>query len=423
MRVEILADEADGGAVVYLLVRIHAEGDPGTGRSPANLAVVIDRSSSMRGPRIRRALEAATKLVERLGPTDRLTLIGFDGSARTIFGPAQVTDESRAEAIARLEELETGVGTNLAAAIRSGADAIASGFVRGAISRLILLTDGQPSVGITDAATLCRMVETEHKRGVSTTTMGIGQSFEDELLAEMARRGRGGFYYLAHAEDIAAAFGRELDGVFSIAASKTELKFLPYAEVTSVEVLHSLPSRASDDGLVVEIGEVATTTPRQVLLKLVRGENATSANLGTVMVTFSGADGDAGDPHLLGVARPTDRSGSGSAASRSVQNERLRLAVASAVDTAWARRASSDAKTAVAAMSKVRDAVLAARSAKAADADVIDGLLADMSAAELAVTKSAEERSRLRRGMREQSQVTLMGRSVVTNLPDSPSDD
>jgi Ca-activated chloride channel family protein len=61
--------------------------------------------------------------------------------------------------LAAIEGIESGVGTNLAAGIRKGADALASGYVRGAVSRLILLTDGQPSVGMTNAERLCALVE------------------------------------------------------------------------------------------------------------------------------------------------------------------------------------------------------------------------------------------------------------------------
>lgn len=416
MRVDLLADVTSDGAVVYLLARVEASIDAATERNPVNLAVAIDRSSSMRGPRIRQAVEAARELTRRLEAYDRLTIIAFDNSARAIFGPETVSESGRAEALAALDALDTGVGTNVAAAIRKGSEAITSGFVRGALSRLILLTDGQPSVGITDAGRLCRMVEKEYERGVTTTTMGIGQGFEDELLSEMARRGRGGFYYLASAGDIPAAFGRELDGVFSIAASDTQLKFLPHADVVSVEVLHRLPSIVLDEGLQVEIGEVAAGAPRVVLLKVVR-KSTSAKTLGTIMLTHKEPSGKRGDPNLTGVELPSGTEAEKRAESKQVQSERLRLAVASAVDTAWARRASSDAKSALLGLEKIRVHVEAARDADEADADVLDALLADMAAAEEAVQKSASERERLRRGMREQSQVTLLGRSVVSQLP------
>lgn len=414
MRVETLADVREDGSLIYLLASVTPTLAISAERNPVNLALVIDRSSSMRGPRIRQALAAARELASRLEARDRLTLIAFDNAARTVFGPDNVSERGKEEVLAALDSIETGVGTNVAAAIRAGADAITSGFVRGALSRLILLTDGQPSVGITDASRLCALVEKEYARGVSTTTMGLGHSFEDELLAEMARRGRGGFYYLASPADIPAAFGRELDGVFSIAATETKLKFLPHDDVVSVEVLHRLPSVVLDDRLEVEIGEVATGAPRHVLLKIVRNPLSGASNLGTLTLTHKRPGGKRGDPKIIGVELPAGRD---DAARRVVHTERLRLAVASAVDTAWARRASSDSSGALFGLEKIRERVLEAREDKTADPDVIAGLLADMSAAESAVEKSAAEREELRRGMREQSQVTLLGRSVVTRLP------
>jgi len=414
VRVELLADVGQEGAVVYVLARVVAESEAGADRPPVNLALAIDRSSSMRGPRIRQALRAASELLGRLGATDRLTIIAFDSGVRTVFGPEQLTDDNREVALSALAELDTGVGTNLAAAVRKGAEAIASGFVRGAVSRLILLTDGQPSVGVTDTSRLCRLVEKEHERGVSLTTMGVGEGFEDGLLSEMARRGRGGFHYLAAAADIPAAFGRELDGVFAIAATETQLKILPHADVVSVDLLHRLPSRVLEDGLQVDIGEVASGAPRQVLMKLVRNPLSESRNLGTVMVTHKSPSGETGDPHLIGLEIPSSID---PALAREVQDERLRLAVATAVDTAWARRASGDSAQALETLVKIRERVLEAGDKKKASAEVIEALVADMAAAEEAVQKSAAERARLRKNMREQSHVTLVGRSVVSRLP------
>lgn len=414
MRIELLSDVAQDGAVVYLLARLEAAASPERDRPPVNLALAIDRSSSMRGPRLRQAIRAAAELLSRLEPTDRLTIVGFDSSARTLFGPENMTPEAAASARRALAELDSGVGTNLAAAIRKGGEAITSGFVRGAVARLILLTDGQPSVGVTDASRLCRLVEKESERGVVTTTMGIGEGFEDELLAEMASRGRGGFHYLASPGDIPAAFGRELDGVFAIAATETQVKVLPHADVLSVDLLHRLPSRVLDDGLQIDVGEVAAGAPRQLLLKLVRNPLSGTRNLGTVMVTHKGPGGEAGDALLVGAELPPQVI---SDHARQVQDERLRLAVAAAVDAAWARRASGDSPQALETLARIRTRVLEAQKKREASPEVTDALLADMSAAAEAVQKSAAERDRLRRGMREQSHVTLLGRSVVSKLP------
>jgi hypothetical protein len=379
-----------------------------------NLALVIDRSSSMRGPRFAQAVRAAAQVVDRLDARDRLTILAFDGSVRAVFGPERVTPEASGEVARALAELDTGVGTNLAAAIKAGAERIRAGYVRGALSRLVLLTDGQPSVGITDGERLCALVEAEWRTGVPVTAMGIGESFEDELLAEMARRGRGGFHYLAAAADIPAAFGRELAGLFAIAAVGAELKLVPHEDVTAVDLLHRLPSRSVEDGLVVEVGEVAADAPRLVLFRLARDAASKSRHLATARLTYRLADGRPGDGSIAGIELPRlplDE------AAHEVALERFRLAVAAAVDQAWARRAAGDRDRALAGLRDVEARLAAARSQGGLPAAELDAMIEDLSAAAEAVQRSAAEREKMRRRLRERSQVTLLGQSTIARLP------
>ncbi|ACY17609.1 vWA domain-containing protein [Haliangium ochraceum] len=418
MRVELLTDVEDAGASVFLLVRIEAQATESSARMPVNLALVIDRSSSMRGPRLASAIVAARQVVEQLDERDRLSVIAFDATARTIFGPMSVTDEARQTLEQALAGLRTGVGTNLAAGMKKGAEAVRSGFVRGALSRLVLLTDGQPSLGITDNDRLCALAQKEADRGVTITTMGLGQGFDDELLADLAHSGRGGFHYLASAADIPGAFGRELSGVFAIAATQTEIGLRPAQQIDAAEVLHRLPSRPLDDGLAVELGELAAGTPRQVLFRLSRRSGDIEARCGTLTVTYRSSEGTPGDAHLLGIEVPAQPD---PAHRRIIALERMRLAVASAVDVAWARRASGDSLRALGALSEIKLEVSQLKESEGADPDALDVLLRDIGEAESAVVKSSAERERARRSMRERSHITLLGQSQTQAAP--PRDD
>jgi Ca-activated chloride channel homolog len=414
MRLDVLTEVTDGGSTVHLLARLTTEAAPAGERPPVNLALVIDRSSSMRGPRLAQAIRAARLVVDRLAARDRLTVIVFDAGARLVFGPDGVTEGAREKLLRALADLETGVGTNLAAGIKLGADKIRAGYVRGGLPRLILLTDGQPSVGVTDPERLSAIAAVEGQSGVPITAMGIGEGFEEELLADMARRAGGGFYYLAGPADIPAAFGRELTGLFAIAATHTELKLVPHEPITAVDLLHRLPSRPVDDGLVVEVGEVAAGEPRLVLFRLARDPRPDSRHLATLRLSYRTADGKPGDAAITGVELPRLPLGE---AARTVQVERLRLACAAAVDLAWARRAAGDREHAVAELDEVRRQVAAARSAGGAGSDDLDALLADLTDAENAVRSSAAEREKIRRRLKERNQVTLLGHSTLVRAP------
>lgn len=410
---------AEDGDAVYVLARIAARADAGdaerASRRPVNLALVLDRSSSMRGPRVEQAMRAVREVVYRLDARDRLSLITFDATARAAFGPRAVDDDARAELLEVLGALDTGLGTNLAAGWRKGAEAVASGFLRDAVSRVVLLTDGQPSVGVTDADRLAELAGQAAARGIATTAMGIGESFDDELLTNIARSGRGGFYYLATADSIPAAFGAELEGVFAVAATQAELKLKLDAEVMSAEILHRIPARPLDDGLAVELGDIAAGPPRQVLFKLQREPGARSRRVGTLALSYRAPDGSAGEGHILGMELPGMPLSEHAA---DVALERLRVEVAAAVDEAWARRGSRDRAVAHAALAVIKRRVLAARDERRAPGEGLAELLDHIALAENAIARSAAEREHARRSLRERSHMTLLGHSGIRPLPD-----
>jgi len=442
VRVDLFTASLEDPSVVYSLIRLSAEpGDvetglgetpyrqPGPGvdalRRPVNLALVIDRSSSMRGPRLAQAVLAVRRVVDRLDERDRLAVVAFDAAVRVLLPPGPVTAEARRRLAAELDRLETGAGTNLAAGWKKGAELVSAAFVREAVARVILLTDGLPSVGIRDAEKLATIAEAEAARGVSTTTMGIGEAFDDELLGEMARRGHGGFYFLATPEAIPAAFGRELGGVFSIAATAVELKIVLEDSVSSCEVLHRLTTRSAPDGLIVEMGEVAQGAPRQVLLRMRRQVPDSGRLLAKVALTYRDAHGRESAhlarmdvPPPVAGREPTQREKEELA---EVALERLRLASAVAVDEAWARRASGHREQAIAALADVRSAIAGARDRGLAPRPLLDEISAEILQAEEALAGAAREAERYRRAARERSHVTLLGQlsgqSVVQTRP------
>jgi hypothetical protein len=136
------------------------------------------------------------------------------------------------------------------------------------------------------------------------------------------------------------------------------------------------------------------------------------------MLTYKRPSGEKADGHIIGVeldAVPDNDH------VQTVTLERLRLAVASSVDLAWARRASGDNIHALAALADVKRQVVEARDQRNAAEAAANELLEDIEAAEQAVAKSAQEREKIRRNMKERSQITLLGQSTVRRLP--PSDD
>jgi Ca-activated chloride channel family protein len=423
MRLQTFTTPLEDPRVVYSLVRLSADAnnvEKAPTRRPINLALVVDRSSSMRGPRLAQAALAVRQIVDRLEERDRLSIVAFDAQTRVLFAPAAVTPEARVQIGQALDELRTGAGTNLYAGLKKGCELVGSGFVREALARVILLTDGQASMGPTDPDKLCGLAAEGTERSITTTTMGIGEGFDDDLLDSMARAGKGSFYYLANAAAIPAAFGRELSGVFSIAATDVELKILPQAEIATCEVLHRLTTRATPEGLIVELGEVAANAPRQILVKLVRTQPEPGKLLAKLALTFRDAEGKPSEAHLDRLVAPSLPLSPDVA---EVALERLRLAVVTAIDEAWARRAGGHRAESLQALANVRAAIAGARERNLAPAPALDALLGEITATEGALATAASEREKARRAARERSHVTLLGHSVVQPVDHEEGDE
>lgn len=170
-------------------------------RTPARVAIVIDRSGSMSGEKIEITKLAVAQFIRSLSPDDQVSLVTYDEKVVLVCGL-----ETPSEGLAlRVESIQPGGSTNLYGGWVTGAKVVGRG------GRVILLSDGHANVGpITDAHSLCaHAARTYEKFGVTTTTIGVGRDYDEGLMAGMARAG-GGSHYFAHAVSaIADAFSQE----------------------------------------------------------------------------------------------------------------------------------------------------------------------------------------------------------------------
>jgi len=200
---------AGAGQVVDLLVRIVAPEDvsPRSERPPLNIGLAIDRSGSMAGPKLQRSREAARFCVHQLGKHDRVSVVAFESEVRTIVHGRPVTDP--APILQAIGEIEQGGSTALFDGWTRSAEEVASGLAEVGVNRVILLTDGQANVGVTDPAAFERWAGRLAARGIETSTIGIGSDFEEDLLEAIARLGGGTAWYVETPDDFPRIFEHE----------------------------------------------------------------------------------------------------------------------------------------------------------------------------------------------------------------------
>lgn len=228
---------ANAGAPNYLALAVTAAPqEVVTERVPANLVVVIDRSVSMSGTKMSDAVRAARALVDALHPEDRLAVVDY-GSDVSTFASTRADPAGKERLHAYLRTVGVSGSTNISGGLEAGALAVREHQGQFSNNRLVLLSDGQPTVGITDAEGLARIVSRIREEGVTVTALGVGADFDERLMAGLADAG-GGFYGdIADSARLGEVFARELDQASRLVARDVELKLEVPAGVRVEEVL------------------------------------------------------------------------------------------------------------------------------------------------------------------------------------------
>ncbi|MDP2955035.1 MAG: VWA domain-containing protein [Longimicrobiales bacterium] len=267
MKTTVLLDHepvADGGWMVHALLRLEGEAPENRDRVPLNLSLVLDRSGSMSGEKLDAARRAAAMLARRLSPQDTVSVVAFDDAVDVVAPPASGDAQERLPGL--IESIESGGMTNLSGGWLRGRDLVADNLRDGGVNRVILLTDGQANVGIADPKKLTGLCRQGTKKGVSTTTIGFGEDYDEDLLKAMADAGHGGTYYIEKVDQASGVFEEELEGLLSIVAQNVRVTIQPGADAESVKALHEYPSHSKDDVLTLEVGDLYAREPRRILM-------------------------------------------------------------------------------------------------------------------------------------------------------------
>jgi Ca-activated chloride channel family protein len=191
-------------------------------RTPLNLAVVLDRSGSMTGAKLEKAKQAAMLVVDRLAPNDVFSLVIYSDTAQ-VLAPAQKV-EGREALKEKIAGIEAGGSTALYAGVKTGARQIQEYFSSKRINRVILLSDGLANVGPSSTSDLRRLGHELAESGVSVTTIGVGDDYNDDLMAGLAEASDANYYYVRDTEKLPEIFAKELGELLTVAAREIRIE-------------------------------------------------------------------------------------------------------------------------------------------------------------------------------------------------------
>ncbi len=203
-------------------------------RQALNLAVVIDKSGSMNGRPLAEALRCAHYIVDALTAQDRLSVVAYDDQVELVIPSTRV--EHKQGLHSAIDSICCGGMTALFDGWQAGAEQ-ALEYASGHLSRVLLLSDGCANRGETQLQVIEGAVRAMADKGVTTSTYGLGDGFNEDLMIAMANAGQGQSYYGESADDLMEPFQEEFSLMTSLCARQLRLS-LAVAEGVQMTVMN-----------------------------------------------------------------------------------------------------------------------------------------------------------------------------------------
>lgn len=252
---------------LYVLARINGGPAPSnTQRIPLNVSVVLDRSGSMAGNKIEYVKKATQFLIQHLTPEDTFSLVTYDSQITVDVPPSPVVYKDQISQ--KINTFKPGSSTNLSGGWLQGCQLVADHRADNTVNRVLLLTDGRANQGVTSTTRLGSMARQKREEGITTSTMGVGMDFNEDLLRQMATEGGGAFYFIDNPDQAPQIFSMELRDLLNVVGQNLVVTITPNAEVRGIKQFNTYPQSADGDVMSFRLGDVFAEETKMLLLEL-----------------------------------------------------------------------------------------------------------------------------------------------------------
>ncbi len=281
-----LAKGASSGET-FLFAQVTADEKGATATPPMNLALVIDRSGSMKGERIVNAMNAAVGAVERMRDGDSVTVVAFDQGSQVVVAPQKLSPETRPRIENAIRAIRLGGDTCISCGLQEAMRQLQSTPISGDhIDKMVLLSDGATNSGIKDMPGIRAMASRMHGKGVTISTVGVDVDFDEKVMATIASEAQGNHHFAANASALPGIFAREFDESLASVAKEAELS-IDLAPGVEVAEVFDRTFRREGNKLIVPFGTFSAQQEKTVPVKLrVPTEKEGAENVAAVKLAY-----------------------------------------------------------------------------------------------------------------------------------------
>jgi Ca-activated chloride channel homolog len=260
-----------GSQVAYVLLEAKPTELMAQVRMPLNFALVLDHSGSMKGAKLKNVKEAVKMVIDRLEPTDYISVIIFDDTCQVIIPSMPARDPVGMKAA--IDRIRDAGGTTMSLGMMQGINELRRWNIPNAINRMILLTDGV-TYGDSDR---CRQLARDARAaGIAIYPLGIGQDWDENLLDTIGEMSGGmPAEFIRNPSDAMTVFEQQIQSAVAVAVRNATMILRLPAGVTAKKAVKVLPiisdlgpSVLGDRQVVVHLGDLEKDTPQSILVEL-----------------------------------------------------------------------------------------------------------------------------------------------------------
>ncbi|MGJ5630637.1 vWA domain-containing protein [Nostoc sp. CALU 1950] len=244
---------------------------------PLNLCLILDHSGSMNGRSLETVKKAANRLVDRLNPGDRLSVVVFDHRAKVLVPSQSVEDPEKIKQ--QINRLNADGGTAIDEGLRLGIEELAKG-KKDTVSQAFLLTDGENEHG--DNNRCFKFAQLAASYNLTLNTLGFGDNWNQDVLEKIADAGLGTLSYIQKPEQAVEEFNRLFSRIQTVGLTNAYLLFslMPHVRLAELKPIAQvspdtieLPLQQEADGrFAVRLGDLMKDAERVILANIYLGQ-------------------------------------------------------------------------------------------------------------------------------------------------------